>query len=309
MALMKPSSDREISEGGGNHNFRGKKHLLSFTPSLHNSSSSSEERSAIEDLLLTRFCICCVIFDFTNPKKKVEEKQIKREALLELLDYMPSVAGSFTDTVMEEFVSMIELNIFRSLPPRDEEGALLAMDLSWFHLQLVYDILVRFIESKELDPRVASKYINHSFIEKLLGLFNSTPYPPEREMLKTLLHHTYLRLTTHRAFIRKAVNGIFHQFLVEPFQPNGIAELLEVYGSIISGFSIPLKDEHKLFLERSLMPLHKPDCVWVYHKQLSFCVVQFARKDPKLASNLIKGLLKYWPVTSSQTEMLFLQEL
>lgn len=43
--------------------------------------------------------------------------------------------------------------------------------------------------------------------------------------------------------------------------------------------------------------------------QLSYCITQFVEKDPKLADVVIKGLLKYWPITSSQKEVLFLSEL
>ena len=32
-------------------------------------------------------------------------------------------------------------------------------------------------------------------------------------------------------------------------------------------------------------------------------------KDPKLAEPVLKALLKYWPVTNSQKEVLFLGEL
>ena len=38
---------------------------------------------------------------------------------------------------------------------------------------------------------------------------------------------------------------------------NGIAELLEILGSIINGFALPLKDEHKQFLIKALLPLPK----------------------------------------------------
>lgn len=45
-------------------------------------------------------------------------------------------------------------------------------------------------------------------------------------------------------------------------------------GSIINGFALPLKEEHKAFLVRALMPLHKPKCVAMYHQQLAYCVTQ-----------------------------------
>ena len=39
------------------------------------------------------------------------------------------------------------------------------------------------------------------------------------------------------------------------------------------------------------------------------CGAQFVEKDPKLAEPVLKALLKYWPVTNSQKEVLFLGEL
>ncbi len=86
-------------------------------------------------------------------------------------------------------------------------------------------------------------------------------------------------------------------------------ELLEILGSIINGFALPLKEEHKNFLERGLIPLHKPKSLALYHQQLSYCVTQFVEKDPRLAEVVIRGLLKFWPLTNSHKEVMFLGEL
>ena len=85
-----------------------------------------------------------------------------------------------------------------------------------------------------------------------------------------------------------------------------LLSFLEILGSIINGFALPLKEEHKMFLVRALIPLHKPKCVSMYHQQLSYCIIQFVEKDFKLADIVIRGLLKYWPVTNSQKEVLFM---
>ncbi|KAK4385689.1 Serine/threonine protein phosphatase 2A regulatory subunit B' beta isoform, partial [Sesamum angolense] len=78
---------------------------------------------------------------------------------------------------------------------------------------------------------------------------------------------------------------------------------------IINGFALPMKEEHKLFLVRALIPLHKPKCVSSYHQQLSYCITQFVEKDYRLADTVIRGVLKYWPVTNCGKEVLFLGEL
>lgn len=134
----------------------------------------------------------------------------------------------------------------------------------------------------------------------------------------------------HRPFIRKAINNVFYRFIFETEHHNGIAELLEILGSIINGFALPLKEEHKVgalsglaptmpcvpvtnmpvhgwvprvlrqlnrsgdiftsgsvssvpeqssgvlqaFLQKALMPLHKPKGLGAYQQQLSYCVTQ-----------------------------------
>lgn len=85
--------------------------------------------------------------------------------------------------------------------------------------------------------------------------------------------------------------------------------LLFCAGSIINGFALPLKQEHKSFLKKVLTPMHKVKPLGIFHQQLSYCVTQFVDKDPQLAVPVISGLLKYWPVTNSSKEVLFLNEL
>jgi serine/threonine-protein phosphatase 2A regulatory subunit B' len=112
-----------------------------------------------------------------------------------------------------------------------------------------------------------------------------------------------------RAFIRKAINNSFWVFIYETEKHNGIAELLEILGSIINGFALPLKAEHKQFLKKVLIPMHKVKPLGAFHQQLTYCVTQFVDKDATLAVPVITGLLKYWPATNSAKEVLFLNEL
>lgn len=275
---------------------------------------SSEKQS----LFIKKLNMCCVIFDFTDPTKYIKEKEIKRNTLLELVDYVTSVNGKFTETVMQEVITMVSANLFRTFNPQPRENKVIeafdveeeepSMDPAWLHLQIVYEFFLRFVASPELDAKLAKRYIDHSFILKLLDLFDSED-PREREYLKTILHRIYGKFMVHRPFIRKATNNIFYIFVFETEKHNGIAELLEILGSVINGFALPLKEEHKLFLVRALIPLHKPKCLPMYHQQLSYCIMQFVEKDCKLADTVIRGLLKYWPITNSSKEVMFLSEL
>lgn len=142
----------------------------------------------------------------------------------------------------------------------------------------------------------------------MLDLFDSED-PRERDCLKTILHRIYGKFLTLRSSIRTQINNIFYRFIYETERHNGISELLEVLGSIINGFVVPLKEEHKIFLFKVLMPLHKVKSVSVYHPQLAYCVVQFLEKDPNLTESIVNNLLKFWPKVHSPKEVMFLSEL
>ncbi len=50
----------------------------------------------------------------------------------------------------------------------------------------------------------------------------------------------------------------------------------------------------------------------LYHFSICFhllCLPQFVEKDPRLADGVIRALLKFWPLTNSHKEVLFLGEL
>jgi serine/threonine-protein phosphatase 2A regulatory subunit B' len=66
-------------------------------------------------------------------------------------------------------------------------------DPAWPHLMVVYDLLLKFIVSPENHAKLAKRYINHSFILRLLELFDSED-KTEREYLKMVLHRTYGKL-------------------------------------------------------------------------------------------------------------------
>jgi serine/threonine-protein phosphatase 2A regulatory subunit B' len=138
-------------------------------------------------------------------------------------------------------------------------------------------------------------------------LFDSED-PRERDFLKTTLHRIYGKFLNLRAFIRRSINNVFFQFVYETERHNGIAELLEILGSIINGFALPLKEEHKTFLTRVLIPLHKAKSLALYHPQLAYCVVQFLEKDASLTEEVLMGLLRYWPKVNSPKEVMFLNE-
>ncbi|XP_070138381.1 uncharacterized protein wrd isoform X2 [Drosophila bipectinata] len=269
-----------------------------------------------EELFIQKIRQCCTLFDFSEPLSDLKWKEVKRAALHEMVDFLTNQNGVITEVIYPEAINMFSVNLFRTLPPSsnpngaefDPEEDEPTLESSWPHLQLVYELFLRFLESPDFQPNMAKRYIDHQFVLQLLDLFDSED-PRERDFLKTVLHRIYGKFLGLRAFIRKQINNVFYRFIYETEHHNGIAELLEILGSIINGFALPLKEEHKQFLLKVLLPLHKAKSLSVYHPQLTYCVVQFLEKDPSLSEAVIKSLLKFWPKTHSPKEVMFLNEL
>ncbi|CAF2834302.1 unnamed protein product [Rotaria sp. Silwood2] len=293
----------------GQKNFRPE---LEALPLLKETSADQQEK-----LFVAKLKQCCVIFDFSDCVSDLKSKEIKRACLNEIVDYITVTRNCLAENIYPEVITMVATNLFRILPPigtdtvADETGAEdeePTLEASWPHTQIVYEFFLRFLESIDFQPSVAKKYIDQKFVLQLLELFDSED-PRERDFLKTILHRIYGKFLGLRAFIRKQINNIFLRYIYEHERFNGIAELLEILGSIINGFAVPLKEEHKVFLGRVLIPLHKAHSLNLFHPQLTYCVVQFIEKDPSLGEPIIKGLLKFWPKTCSTKEVLFLNEL
>ena len=148
-------------------------------------------------------------------------------------------------------------------------------------------------------------------MQKMLALFVSEDRR-EREYLKTVLHRIYGRFMPLRKPIRTAMA---HQCLRAIYSDsptestvNGIAEFLEIFCSIIHGFSVPVKQEHKDYLRNVLVPLHKCSELKRFHEQMTGCALQFVMKDPSVAPLILGGLLKFWPTQMPKKELLFITE-
>jgi len=305
------SSNSEPTEEIPRHKQYKKEDLLEQVPAFRE--VSPEKRRA---LLVKKLRLCAVIFDFQNESASENVgKEMKRQILLELVDYVTTNKGWFSEKILPDILQMVSANLFRALSPStysfsgfdpDEDEP--TLDPTWPHLQIVYEFLLRFIVSTEPDPKLLKKHLAGDFILSLLSIFRSED-PREREYLKTILHRIYGKFMSLRSFIRKSINNVFYHVIYENERHNGIGELLEILGSIINGFALPLKSEHKKFLRNVLIPLHKVGRLQTFHQQLSYCITQFIDKDNSLSLAIIGGLIKFWPLVSSSKEVLLLNEL
>jgi len=258
---------------------------------------------------------CTVVLDFTNDSTQ-REREAKRQCLLEIVEYVNNTRNCFNESLMVDVVNMVGSNIFRALrtrnkdplafsDPEDDEPVL---ERAWPHLQIVYEFFLRFVVTNDVDPKIAKRFVDQNFMLKLLELFDSED-PRERDYLKTILHRIYGKFMALRAFVRRAIQHVFFKVIYECETHNGVGELLEILGSIINGFALPLKEEHKDFLIKALIPLHKVKSLASFYQQLSYCMAQYVEKDPRLSYDIITSMLRYWPVSITAKQVLFLNEL
>jgi hypothetical protein len=159
-------------------------------------------------LLLRKLRMCTVTFDGTPATRALEEREVKRNTLLEIVDYVDDanagsgMAGAGAAALacapravlgdlrfLEDLFAMLRCNLFRSLPeapppsgdPDEEEEAF--TDPQWPHLNIAYELLLRMVTSETLELSAKKKLIDAGFVRQLMGLFDSED-ARERDYLK-----------------------------------------------------------------------------------------------------------------------------
>ena len=145
---------------------------------------------------------------------------MKRETLVELAEYVNTPVGQkiFTEATMPDIIEMVRVNLFRPLPPPSDEYDLddeeANIEPSWPHLQIIYELFLRFIISPEVNGKVAKKFVDSSFLRAWIELFDAED-PRERDYVKTILHRMYGKFMSYRSNIRRTISQVFYRFIYE----------------------------------------------------------------------------------------------
>ena len=63
-------------------------------------------------MLIRKIRQCCVIFDFNDALSDLKGKEIKRQTLTELVDYVTNNRGVITEVIYPEVMNMVKQNVF-----------------------------------------------------------------------------------------------------------------------------------------------------------------------------------------------------
>jgi len=292
---------------------------------MNTKSSKKEKRSkgtkgkSAKDAFLKKIDVCMKIYDYRDESKDVKAKNERLSAINELQNLLQDQKSVVQLIIpnLDHCVQMIEKNIFRCLPNVKKSNLAFSetgidqeeeTDPAWPHLQGVYEFFLQLIINEAVEVKILKGHVTPEFVSQFLELFDSEE-AVERDYLKNILHKLYAKLVPRRKMIRKAINETFYQLIHEGHKFNGASELLDILASIISGFAVPLREEHVIFFNNVIIPLHKVQTCSEFFEQLLRCSMLFLTKDKSLAITLLNGLLKYWPFANCVKETLFLTEL
>lgn len=257
---------------------------------------------------------------------KIHEIRLNSPEAKKLLSDLQSY---FTDPIkIHDFIipnlfslfQMIENQIFRSLPigcistekiPVTDLGIGISADFIdplWPHLEPVYNIAYKLVSCELIASKFLKPFISSGFFNELLGLFNSEE-PKERAYLRSITQILYFKLVPKRKMLKNNIDNYLLTAIHESLKSNGLFELLEVVHKIIENFSIPLRIENVTYFNKIILPLHKIEYFSDFHPIYLNCVKLFISKEHSLAPDLIKVLLKYWPIGNSDKEILFISEI
>jgi serine/threonine-protein phosphatase 2A regulatory subunit B' len=278
----------------------------------------SKSKSA-KDAFLKKIDAAMKVYDYRDETKDVRGKNERLTAINELQNLLQDQKSVVQLIIpnLDHCIQMIERNIFRCLPNVKKSNLAFSetgieqeeeTDPAWPHLQGVYEFFLQLIINEAIEVKLLKGYVTPEFVSQFLELFDSEE-AVERDYLKNILHKLYAKLVPRRKMIRKAINETFYQLIHEGHKFNGASELLDILASIISGFAVPLREEHVIFFNNIIIPLHKVQTCSEFFEQLLRCSMLFLTKDKTLAITLLKGLLKYWPFANCVKETLFLTEL
>lgn len=160
-------------------------------------------------LLLRKFRLCSVTFDGVPSTVAGEEREAKRNTLLEILDWLDEAcsgsggggSGSGGGSAIapraalgdlkffEDMVGMLRATLFRTLPEAPppsgdpEEEELPFADPQWGHLNVAYELLLRLVSADAVDLGFKKRVVDAPFVRSLLSLFDSED-ARERDYLK-----------------------------------------------------------------------------------------------------------------------------
>jgi serine/threonine-protein phosphatase 2A regulatory subunit B' len=266
----------------------------------------------IPQLAFQKLKQCARMCDFSDADADMQSRLTKTAALTELIGCYstPKRLGKLTCECHQQVIDVFATNCFRSVPkiPRAllESDDSFLEDVAWPHLELVYNLFLRFVES-QVDHRLLQFHLTPRYLSNLFALLDF-PDHRERLMVKSVIASVFQNVPPHRAFLRVLAQNMLTGVCDGVFL-NAASHLLELFCLFTSGTSPPLSAQMIFAFERVLLPLHLSYRCHRYFQPLVRCSILFVRKDVRLGGSLLQFLMNHWPLTLDHKAQLFIDEI
>ena len=277
---------------------------------------STFPKSEFDEILYQKLEQCLKVCNFKDFYKHLNGKAVKESYLNEILSYIkqPEYYQMMTLRTHEMLFEMFNKNVVRVLPPVPDLISAPSMgddiidkyfEDSWPHLEIVYNIFIEYLKSPSFNEKYLTRKITHSYVLQLVGMFKALD-KRERTMLQLTIYAMYSRFIQKRDLFRFAMKQLLTEVHYDKKFVAGIPEILNVLLSIIKGFSLPLKKEHVDFLFDTLLPLMSVIYLPSFYKGLINCILMYLSHDSTLLVKVFREMLRYWPTSDWQKEIIFL---
>ena len=158
------------------------------------------------ELFAKKMKACCQNCNFNDSGADLKKKEMKRIYLNECIEFLKDRKEIFIEPIYALIFALFGHNVFRTLPSKfrnyDPELDDYIRDPSWPHLELVYIFFIRVLEAPDFQACKAKKFLNCSFMAKVIDSFASND-ANEREYLKKTLHRLYKKFIKHESVYEK----------------------------------------------------------------------------------------------------------
>lgn len=280
-----------------------------------------------KDILIKKIKQCTMkvsdyITDDMDSSQVESMKNIKLQTLFDIHMFIKNNSQMFDKEVSTEIVKLFKGNCIRMNTRYKSDFDLLFDDDNsnkmdnpdWVFLEPIYDLFLRMIISQQFDGKLQMEILPSHNIIQIVELVRS-PDQRERNFVKNIIHRLYAKFVSLRSFLRSEISSELLRHICDrsenDYSPYGIAELLEICGSIIGGFTVPINPEHIIFLNKVLLPLHSlpTSSLQSFISQLCICLKNFIMKTKSLAEPIVRSIISRYPRICSKKEIIILCEL
>ncbi|OHT08583.1 phosphoprotein phosphatase [Tritrichomonas foetus] len=273
---------------------------------------STAPHGEIPQLALQKIKQCCRICDFSDKQADAGSKITKTQTLNEIIDCYTNqkLFSRLTRDCHQALIEMFAANVFRP-PPSIPRAIMISDDViiedtAWPHLNLVYILFLKFLESK-VDLRILQFKLDPKFITSLYAILD---FPDERErcQAKAVIAAIYNEVPPQR----KILSNICLNLLLsvpEGLEMNAASHLLDLFYLFTTSTLPPLPPMLITTFKKVLLPLHLSERCQRYFQPLVKCILQMIRKDNTLGNTLLKFLIAHWPLTLDHKSELFIDEI